>query len=163
MPYPGFHKKRNDERQDIQPEPIRHPKEQQDTAGKTETFVSRNIKLLTFLACMAVIVMIMAGFGMYRARHYGDDVKEPDNVMTVNQMQTLVAKGEALTWRDFDGYACEVVSENIAYVCCYDVEGGDYCFMVTSETKGTPIISVIWVDFTVGEQTEIFAPEKQAQ
>ena len=160
MPYPGFHKKRNDEQQDIQPEAIRRPKEQQDTVGKTETFVSRNIRLLTFLACMAVIVMIMAGFGMYRARNYGDEVEEQENVMTVDQMQALVAKGESLTWRDFDGYAYEVVGEKIVYICCYDVEGGEYCFMVTSEAKGSSIISVILVDSKAGTQTEIFAPDR---
>ncbi len=159
MPYPGFHKNRDNTPQDIQPEAIRRPKEV-DTAGKTETFISRNIKLLTFLACMAVIVMIMAGFGIYRSQHYGDGVKEPENLMTLSQMENLVDKGEKLTWKDFDGYAYEVVGEDIVYVCCYDVEGGEYCFMVTSEAKGTSIISVIWVDLTTGEQTEIFAPEK---
>ena len=159
MPYPGFHKKRNNATEDIQPEAIRHSKEV-DTAGKTENFVTRNIKLLTFLACMAVIVMIMAGFGIYRSTHYGDNVKEPDNLMTESQMEALVEKGSKLTWKDFDGYAVEVVGEDIVYVCCYDVSGGEYCFMVTSEAKGTSIISVIWVDLTTGEQTEIFAPEK---
>ena len=159
MPYPGFHNKRDHTQEDIQPEAIRRSKEA-DTVGKTETFVTRNIKLLTFLACMAVIIVIMAGFGIYRAQHYGDKVEAPENLMTEAQMTALVNKGETLTWKDFDGYAYEVVGEDIVYVCCYDVAGGDYCFMVTSEAKGTSIISVIWVDFATGEQTEIFAPEK---
>lgn len=158
MPYPGFHKNR-DVAQDAQPEPIRRSKKE-ETAGKTETFVSRNVKLLTFLACMTVIALIMVGFGVYRAQHYGDDAQEADGLMSVEQMETLVDKGAKLAWKDFDGYAYEVVGEDIVYVRCYDVEGGEYCFMVTSEAKGTSIISVIWVDFISGEQTEIFAPEK---
>lgn len=162
MPYPGFHKKRNNSQQDIQPEPIRRAKEV-DTVGQTETFISRNIKLLTFIACMTVIVMIMVGFGIYRARHYGDAVEEPDNLMTVEEMQALVAKGERLTWKDFDGYPCEVVGEDYVYVCCYDVEGDGYYLMVTSDAKGSAIISVILVDLETGTQTEIFDPDQVQQ
>ena len=156
MPYPGFKNKR--EAQDARPEPIR--RETVDTVGQTETFFTRNVKLLTFIACMIVIVAIMAGFGIYRAIHYGDLLPEPENLMTPEEMQALVAKGGDLTWQDFDGYACDVKSENIVYVCQYDVQGGEYYLMVTSEERGTSIISVILVDLNTYEQTEIFAPEK---
>lgn len=160
MPYPGFKNKRNNG--DIQPEPIRHEevKAPVDTVGKTETFVTRNVKIITFIACMVVIVAVMAGFGIYRAIHYGDMVPEPENLMTPEQMQALVAKGGDLTWQDFDGYGYEVKGQNIVYIRQYDVEGGEYYLMVTSETEGTSIISVILVDLNTYEQTEIFAPEK---
>lgn len=160
MPYPGFKNKRNDG--DVQSEPIRREEVNApaDTVGKTETFVTRNIKLLTFIACMIVIVVVMAGFGIYRAMHYGDLAPEPENLMTPEQMQTLVAKGGDLTWKDFDGYPYEVKGEDIVYICRYDVQGGEYYLMVTSEEKGTSIISVILVDLNTYEQTEIFAPEK---
>jgi hypothetical protein len=160
MPYPGYKNKR--ETKDVQPEPIRREegKAPADTVGKTETFVTRNIKLLTFIACMIVIVAAMAGFGIYRALHYGDLVPEPENLMTPEQMQTLVAKGGDLTWQDFHDYGFEVKGEDIVYIRRYDVQGGDYYLMVTSESEGTSIISVILVDLNTYEQTEIFAPEK---
>ena len=160
MPYPGFKNKRNSD--DIQPEPIRREQEAMpaDTIGKTETFVTRNVKLLTFIGCMLVIVAIMIGFGIYRATHYGNLVEEPENLMTVEQMQAIMAKGENLTWKDLHDYPCEVLGEDIVYVCRYNVEGGDYYLMVTSEAKGTSIISVILVDLNTYEQTEIFAPDK---
>ena len=160
MPYPGYKNRRNSE--DTQPEPIRRESKARptDTVGQTENFFTRNVKLLTFICCMIVIVLIMMGFGIYRATHYGDQVETPENLMTSEQMQALVAKGARLTWKDFDGYACEVKSESIVYVCQYDVQGGEYYLMVTSEAKGTSIISVILVDLNTYEQTEIFAPEE---
>ena len=156
MPYPGFKNKR-DKQQDTRAEPIRR---EVDTVGKTETFVTRNVKMITFIACMIVIVIAMSGFGIYRALHYGDLAPEPENLMTLEQMQTLVAKGTDLTWQDFDGYACDVKSESIVYVCQYDVQGGEYYLMVTSDERGSSIISVILVDLNTWEQTEIFAPDK---
>jgi hypothetical protein len=159
MPYPGSKNKRNNG--DVQPEPIRREAMPAavDTVGQTENFFSRNVKLLTFIACMVVIVAIMAGFGIYRAMHYGDLVEEPENLMTVEQMQTIVAKGKTLTWKDLHGYGYEVVSDGFVYVCRYDVQGGDYYLMVTSDAEGSSIISVILVDLNTYEQTEIFNPE----
>ena len=159
MPYPGFKNKRDEK--DVTPTPIRRQTPTPvDTVGKTETFVTRNVKIITFIACMIVIVVAMAGFGIYRAIHYGDLAPEPENLMTAEQMQALVAKGSDLTWQDFDGYAFDVKGQNIAYIRQYDVQGGDYYLMVTSEEEGTSIISVILVDLNTWEQTEIFAPEK---
>jgi hypothetical protein len=91
--------------------------------------------------------------------HYGDLVEEPENLMTVEQMQTIVAKGKTLTWKDLHGYGYEVVSDGFVYVCRYDVQGGDYYLMVTSDAEGSSIISVILVDLNTYEQTEIFNPE----
>ena len=160
MPYPGPKNKRKT--QDARFEPIRREevKPLVDTVGKTETFVTRNVKLITFVACMIVLVIAMSGFAIYRALHYGDLAPEPENLMTLEQMQTLVAKGKDLTWQDFDGYACDVKSESIVYVCQYDVQGGEYYLMVTSDERGSSIISVILVDLNTYEQTEIFAPDK---
>jgi hypothetical protein len=160
MPYPGYKSKR--ESGDLQPEPIRREAEKApvDTVGKTETFVTRNVKIITFIACMLVMVAIMAGFGIYRAFHYGDLAPEPENLMTPQQMQEIIAKGGDLTWQDFDGYSYEVKGQDIVYICRYDVQGGEYYLMVTSEEEGTSIISVILVDLNTYEQTEIFAPEK---
>ena len=159
MPYPGYKNKR--EVKDVQPEPIRREEKKTpgDTVGQTETFFTRNVKIITFIGCMVIIVAIMAGFGIYRAMHYGDLAPEPENLMTPEEMQALVAKGGDLTWQDFDGYGYEVKGEDIVYICQYDVQGGEYYLMVTSEQKGTSIISVILVDLNNYEQTEIFAPE----
>jgi hypothetical protein len=160
MPYPGYNKNKRGT-QDVQPEPIcRAHRQQIDTAGKTENFLTRNVRLLTFIACMMVIVAIMLGFGIYRAKNYGDLAQEPENMMEMEQLQTLIAKGSKLTWRDFDGYSREVVSDSIVYVCRYHVKDGEYYLMVTSETEGTSIISVILVDLATYEQTEIFAPDQ---
>ena len=57
MPYPGFHKNRDDDmREDI-------PKKKQvvvDTAGNTENFFTNHVKLITFIVCIAIFLTFLA-------------------------------------------------------------------------------------------------------
>ena len=97
MPYPGFDKsKRNTQSEPLAPP----PREVVDTVGKTETFWSRNVKLVTFICCMAVIIAGMVAFGVF----LHGETKQPDNLMTEEQMQALVEKGSLLTVKDFEPY-----------------------------------------------------------
>ncbi len=153
MPYPGMNKNKRSSDTYTQ----QASKYEVDTVGKTETFFSRNVKLLTFIICMAVILSLMAAFGIWRMLNQ-ESMKEPENRMTVLQMEDLVALGSALTWADFEGYDHDVVAEKYAYVCRYDVKGGDYYLMVSSPAEGEPITSILWVDVDNNTEQEIYDP-----
>ncbi len=89
---------------------------------------------------------------------------EPENLMTESEMQTLVEKGSALTWEDFEPYAVvNLINEQRGYICSYDVKGKQYYFLVTSEYEGGPITSVVLVKTTTNQRTEIFAPEDESE
>ena len=60
----------------------------------------------------------------------------------------------------FDGYDFEVIADDYAYICSYEVEGGRYCFWVTSAEYGSRVESVLLIDMQNGyTETEIKAVE----
>ena len=146
MPYPGFDKsKRNTQSAPLAPP----PREVVDTVGKAETFWSRNVKLVTFICCMAVIIAGMVAFGVF----LHGETKQPDNLMTEEQMQALVEKGSLLTAKDFEPYPRSVMMEDVVSIYRYDVKGDNYYLIVTVEGKS--LVSVYLTDLHTFEETVV--------
>lgn len=172
MPYPGFKKSR-----DTQPveqdrayklgndaEHVgRTRRAPVDTAGKTENFFTANVKLITFIVTVAILLALIGPWSVFQIKKWYDanHVEEDVVLITSAELDALIARGPELTWRDFDGYTYEIIADSMVYMCQYDVEGGDYYLWVTSAKKGASIESVLLVDVKNGyEETEIKAVEK---
>ena len=153
MPYPGFKNNRNE----YQDKPRRV---EIDTVGQTETFFTANVKLITFIVCMVVLLALIGPWSIVRiVRWYQSYQTEQTEVLiTSAQLDAMVAKGEQLNWVDFDGYTYEVVADDAVYICKYTGENEDFYLLVTSPAKGKTVESVVLVDVKNGTQTEIKAP-----
>ena len=150
MPYPGFDKsKRRAASEQIPQAEPRAERVEIDTVGQTETFWSRNVRLITFICCMAVIIAGMMAFGIF----LHGETKQPDNLMTEEQMQALVEKGSLLTLADFDPYPYTVVMEDVVNIYQYDVKGDNYYLIVTFE--GRSLVTVYLTDLRTFEKTAI--------
>ena len=156
MPYPGF--KRDREQAGDKP----RRKEEVDTAGQTETFWTANVKLITFIVCMAVLLATIGPWSVFQiVKWYEAREAEQNEVpVTQEQLDALVAKGDRLSWVDFDGFTYEVIAEDIAYIRKYPGENDRFYLLVTSSGSTAPIESVLLVDVENGhEQTELKAQE----
>lgn len=87
-----------------------------DTAGETETFFTRNVKLITFLICLAVI------FSPFVITYIKDVIEEkrlekrPE--MTVEELVLVAEKSKDLRQRDlgkFEGYLTENEMQGMRY------------------------------------------------
>ena len=155
MPYPGFHSKR-----EMTEKPAPRAKKEQDTVGKTENFLTRNVRLITFCLCMAIALALIGPWSIPRLVEWVTQQKvDKDEVLLTEQdVERLIARGQALTWSDFSGYTSRVIIEKDMYMCQFDVQGGNYYLWVTSESRGRPIESVLLFDVKNGhEQREVFA------
>ena len=91
-------------------------RQQMDTAGKTETFFTRNVKLITFLICVAII---LSPFVIT----YIKDVIEEKRLenrpeMTVDELVLIAERGKDLRQRDFEkfkDYREEVEMQGMKY------------------------------------------------
>ena len=91
-------------------------RQQMDTAGKTETFFTRNVKLITFLICVAII---LSPFVIT----YIKDVIEEKRLenrpeMTVDELVLITERGKDLRQRDFEkfkDYREEVEMQGMKY------------------------------------------------
>ncbi len=87
-----------------------------DTAGKTETFFTRNVKLITFLIC---VVIIFSPFVLTYIQDTIEDKRlEKRPEMTVDNLVAIAERGDDLRQRDlssFVGYRTEVEMQGMKY------------------------------------------------
>lgn len=87
-----------------------------DTAGKTENFFTRNVKLVTFLICVAII---LAPFVIVYINDIAEEHREaslPD--ITVDELVLIAERSTDLRQRDlakFEGYRTENEEQGMKY------------------------------------------------
>lgn len=91
-------------------------RQQIDTAGKTETFFTRNVKLITFLIC---VVVILSPFVLTYIQDTIEDKRlEKRPEMTVDNLVAIAERGDDLRQRDlsnFVGYRTEIEMQGMKY------------------------------------------------
>ncbi len=91
-------------------------RQQIDTVGKTETFFTRNVKLITFLICVVVILSPFVLTYIQDTLENKRLEKRPE--MTVENLIAIAERGDDLRQRDlssFVGYRTEVEMQGMKY------------------------------------------------
>ena len=91
-------------------------RQQIDTAGKTETFFTRNVKLITFLICICVIFSPFVY--VYIMDTIEDKRLEKRPEMTVDELVFIAERAKDLRLRDldkFEGYLTETEVQGMKY------------------------------------------------
>lgn len=80
-----------------------------DTQGKTETFLTRNVRLITFLICIAVFLGVFGPLSVFHIARYFSELEEDASYvdMTAEDLRALVKRADTLTEADFTRYAHE--------------------------------------------------------
>lgn len=98
----------------------KQPKVEEETAGKTETFMTRNVKLITFLVCLAVFLVFLGPLSIWRiselinAKEQAD--KEAASLPTA-ALLIIADKGSDASWKDFRSFdKIEEISESDGFV-----------------------------------------------
>lgn len=91
-------------------------RKQIDSAGKTETFFTRNVKLITFMICVAVI---LSPFVITYIKDVIEDKRlENRPEITVDELVLIAERGKDLRQRDFEkfkDYREEVEMQGMKY------------------------------------------------
>ena len=84
-------------------------RQQIDTAGKTESFFTRNVKLITFLICIAVFLGIFGPLSVFHIYQYYVEVQEDASYvdMTEDDLRALAKRANVLTEKDFERFTRE--------------------------------------------------------
>lgn len=141
MAYNGYYSNRSQKPDQWSPE--------EDTAGETETFLTRNVKLITFLVCLAIFLVFFGPWSVMRIREWIEQ-KEledviSDTAITYDEVCALVEKGNRLTWADFDGCYYEALWETGMCIREYTVKGEEYSLMVSAASATAPLDSVLLI------------------
>ena len=158
MAYNGYYANRNRSDEDV-----RHPEE--ETKGQTETFVTRNVKLITFLCCLGVFLAFFGPWSIIRIVQWVEqsqlEAEMAETTMTMSEMETLIQKGKKLSWADFQGYYYETLWETGMCIRQYSVEGGTYSVLVSAVSEHAALDSVLVVRAADGEEIDLLVDDAQ--
>ncbi len=105
-----------------------------DTAGKTETFWTRNVRLITFLICIAVFLAVFGPVSVFHIHKYINEQSDARTEMTLNDLRRLSSAPMAVRTSDLDRFVGEVGSntaEGVTYTV-YQIDIGDRYFLMAS-------------------------------
>lgn len=78
-----------------------------DTAGKTETFFSRNVKLITFLICLGVFLAVFGPISVFHIIEYVEE-KNSGDIMPIETILALAEEHDTLKLSRFEDYEKEI-------------------------------------------------------
>ena len=122
-------------------------RKQIDTAGKTETFFTRNVKLITFLICVAII------FSPFVVTYIKDVIEEkrlekrPD--MTVEELFLIAQKGKDLSQRDlakYEGYCDKSEMQGMKYAMYHIPVADRFMLSVNFDAEQDHLMSLNLID-----------------
>ena len=122
---------------------------EEDTVGQTETFLTRNVKLITFLTCLVLFLAFFGPWSIIRIVRWVEETnlqaEKEATMMDEQELREIVLAGERLSWADFDGYYYETIWETGMCIRRYDVLGEKYYLMVSAVTEHAVLDSVLLV------------------
>ncbi len=114
-----------------------------DTVGKTETFFTRHVKLITFLCCLGVFLAIFGPWSVFRIVDYIKEKSDDRIVMTGQDLLALSEMDRNLYYNDIKGFKCEEkinshrynteISEGVTEVIVEDKE--IYCYFLNVDGR----------------------------
>ena len=75
-----------------------------DTVGKTETFFTRNVKLITFLICLGVFLALFGPISVFTVKKYLEEKEDTRPIMTESELLVLSELDRDLYFSDLKGY-----------------------------------------------------------
>lgn len=134
-------------------------KREQETVGKTETFFSRNVRLITFLICMAVFFGTVGPWSVFKIYEYIGQAQDTRVEMTLSDLHTLAARSASLTQKDLDGFYGERdvrTVDGIEVEVYYQIPiGQEYSLFATSVTSTGRIMYLQLTDLNTFERIDL--------
>lgn len=127
-----------------------------DTAGETETFLTRNVRLITFLICIAVFLAIFGPISIFRIAKYIEENRDDGEAMSVETVVELSARHEKLRLSDFKNYEKTVSDGDDTILYFFTVEE-NYLVMVGAESKKGMLTCFTVTDSRTDETVDVMA------
>lgn len=166
MPYQGHYKRKKEQRaeeftKEENGQNCRECTEQNTaskailTAGKTENFFTRHVKLLTFLVCLSLFFMFFGPWNISRLAKWKKEQDELKDRMPEKYIEHLIEIGPELEWADFSHYTYKVIAEDYAYIREYHTAKDEYLLLVSAEAEGKKLDSVLLMRRSDGVQWQL--------
>ncbi len=142
------------------------PPEEQ-TVGKTETFATRNVKLITFLVCVAVFLIVLGPLSVWRISELvkeRQEAKAEEAQMPLGALLAIADKGSAAGWKDFQKFdKSESVNKKDGYVgWTLQVQNEPFYVIVGGYGTKTSPQTIRVYSLVTGEYADLFRDDVRA-
>ncbi len=103
-----------------------------DTAGKTETFFTRRVRLITFLSCVALFLIgfaVLEGFDLFPFDNPPEDTR-PE--MTLDNLRALAKATDRVTRETLDTYRGTCETNEKTESTAYQIDIGERYFLMAT-------------------------------
>ena len=135
--------------------------------GKTENFATRNVKLITFLVCLAVFLVFLGPLSVWRISEMVNDKQEADQVAAQMPLGALLAvadKGADASWKDFRAYTKdESINDKDGYVgWTLQIQNEPFYVIVGGYGTKVPPQTIRVYSLITGESVDLFRDDVRA-
>ncbi len=112
---------------------MRLGKAPQDTAGKTENFFTRNVRLITFLCCLAVFLTFFGPISIFYIDDYIESLEQDTRRdMTLEDLRSVSDAGRTLNMRALEQFKGEKSEngEGTESTVTYNIPVGERYFLM---------------------------------
>ncbi len=131
------------------------PSRYEDTKGQTESFATRNVRLITFLVCMGVFLAAFIPLGVVGVSKFSDWIKNKElPALTVNDVVRFSEREDVIKLSDLTKYQGDV-QDYAEHDTVFVAEFGHYHVRAVAN-KSTEIVDVfIMIDTETGKQYDV--------
>ncbi|MBQ8431327.1 MAG: hypothetical protein IJX28_00435 [Clostridia bacterium] len=95
--------------------PQKSKRQEVDTAGQTETFLTRNVRSITFFICLAIFLAFFGPWSVFRIMDYIEEKNDTRIPMTENDLIALSELERDLYYSDIKGFLGDESRRSIDY------------------------------------------------
>lgn len=133
-------------------------KTQVDTKGETETFLSRNVRLITFLVCIALFLAVFGPLSVFHISKYIEQQSDTRVEMTKEDLLAVSQRLPNLSPQDLSGFVGECGYNQVAdmkYEIYQIYVEGRYLLMASFNQQTAHLFYLNLTDMKTGEKLDL--------
>ena len=132
------------------------------SAGKTETFFSRNVRLITFLICISVFLALFVPIVAYEVVDYLADARDTRPEMTLSDVVRLSAQNGKISEKQITGFKPSEVDNKAGQIYYYFDIAPYYHVLAISDKQTKMLIYCQLTNFETGETADMLTDDVYA-
>ena len=131
------------------------PSRFEDTAGQTENFATRNVRLITFLICIGVFLVVFIPIGVIGISQYRDWLEADDlPQMTINDVVRFSEKEGQITLAELTAYKGDL-QEDSTYDAVFTAEFDRYHVRAVANKVSGVVEVFVLLDTETGARYDV--------
>ena len=137
------------------------PRADRETVGKTETFLTRNVRLITFLIVIGLFLAVFGPLSVFRIREFILEKNKVENPIPMEQVIAISDLNRDVYLKELLPYS-GTRKDGEMYIFYYMDVGADYLVLATADKVTGKLQHMILTRLSTGEQIDVLRDDVRA-